>query len=1331
MSSLGRPTIMVLLVAGLLASGLADSPPISAAPPSTTAKIEQLCGPAQPGQFTCFGLRRTDGKHVKGVHHDSPADTPGGYAPNDLLSAYSLPQNGGSGQTVAIVDAYDDPSAEADLSVYRAQYGLPACTTLNGCFRKVDEWGGDAYPQPDEGWGGEESLDLDMVSAIAPEAHIILVEAATANTADLGTGVNEAVALGAKFVSNSYGSNYSPDPSSEDPDDPGYDAAYFNHPGVAIIASAGDDGYGVSYPAASPYVTAVGGTTLTHNGGSWQESAWNSAWLNGEGTTSWGATGSGCSAVEPKPLFQTDGGCPGRTVADVSAVADPVTGVAVYDTDTDTDGGWGVFGGTSAAAPIIAGVYALAGAPAADTYPNSYPYEHVDSLHDVTTGDDASCGPTIGCGFGTAPDCDPAYLCQAAVGYDGPTGLGTPDGTDAFTVGPHAALTGTVTNARTKTPVAGATVTIGTATATTDTTGHFQVGLAPGTYPVTIAAYGYAQANIGSVTLADGDSIVRNAALTPLATETISGVVTDGSGHGWGLYAKLTVAGVPGGPVYTDPTSGRYTFTLPRDATYRIDVDAIYPGYQSQTVNLTLGRKPAHINVALPIDTTGVAAPGYAVAYHGGGLQSFDTQTAPDGWTVVDNTDSGGWEFDDPLRRGNLTGGNGAFAIVDDYALGWKPVDTEMISPTYDLSRESAPQLTFDTDLPSTEMLEWATADVDASTDGGATWTNIWEQADVLNGPAHVAIPLTAYAGQSSVTLRFHFVGSLSGFWELDNIAVGTRTVDKVPGGLVVGQVTDANTRAGITGANVTADAATAVLSTSSLATTGDSALDDGLYWLFVPKGKPGATTISAAKPGFGYQPVTRVLRVMADHVTPVDLRLRAGRITARSKAITAHVGWGATTARTMQLTNTGTAPVTFSIAEEQPSATGITMPPTRVGSAVSPLALATTVASQTAVTASASRSTAIAAEANPSDAATWSNIPNQPVASYGAIAAADNGTLYTGLGETFNGAFTSTFSSYDPGTGSWQNLATPTYPRFAPVAGFIDGHLYVAGGRNTMGDVVGPTEAYDPATNTWATVASDPEPYGGSGSAVLGGKLYVIGGCNLTDGCLSQSVEVYDPAKDTWTATSPYPVPVSFLSCGAISGRIYCAGGAQEGYDSPVAYYTQGYTYDPATAKWSSIADMPADLYASATTVANGQLLVSTGALGNEGEITNEGYAYDPAANAWTELPPAELPLTEAAGALGFYLVGGAVPGGYPMPTVQVLAGYDQVYPDLTWLSERTTRLTLKPGQSTTVTVDFDATGMGPDQAGPHTGVLVIVTDTPYRPTTVPVTMVVVSPAH
>jgi hypothetical protein len=407
---------------------LACQPSLAAAkPPPIKPKAERLCGTPAKKFAACFAERRVNA--ATGAVQSFA--TPAGYGPADIQRAYKLSTTLGAGRTVAIVDAYDLPTAESDLATYRSQFGLPACTTANGCFRKINQNGGTTPPAANSGWGGEIALDLDMVSSACPACKILLVEASSASIANLGTAVNQAVAQGAVAVSNSYG-------GSESSSEASWDTSYYRHAGVAITASSGDNGYGTSYPAASPYVTSVGGTSLSRasNARGWSETTWSGA-------------GSGCSINEAKPSFQHDTGCSRRTIADVSAVADPNTGVAVYDS-YGSGAGWQVYGGTSASSPIVASVFAMATRPPAGVYPVQYPYGNPGALFDVTSGTNGSCGGS--------------YLCTAKAGYDGPTGLGTPNGVAAF--GP-----GAVTNdfSMSVSPASGSVTAGSAATATVST----------------------------------------------------------------------------------------------------------------------------------------------------------------------------------------------------------------------------------------------------------------------------------------------------------------------------------------------------------------------------------------------------------------------------------------------------------------------------------------------------------------------------------------------------------------------------------------------------------------------------------------------------------------------------------------------------------------------------------------------------------------------------------------------------------------------------------------------------------------------------------------------
>ena len=388
------------LALGLLAASPAAAASNVALERSGNTFHKAACAHNQPfGRVRCFAHVVTDS--AGRIRTFQPTGRPNfgftGYTPADLRSAYKITGGGSSSYTVAIVDAYGYPNAEADLAVYRSKYNLPACTTANGCFKKVNQSGVEGnYPATDVGWDQEQALDLDMVSAACPNCRIVLVQGTDALVSNLAAAVNTAASLGANAISNSYGLTESSSLSS-------YDSAY-HHPGLAVTASTGDSGYGVQFPANSAWVTAVGGTSLSKasNSRGWTETAWSGA-------------GSGCSAITAKPNWQTDTLCARRAVADASAVADPNTGASVYGPTSSTASGWMIIGGTSLSAPFIAGVYGVNGGTANS---GSDPYAHTSALFDVTSGKNGSCGRT--------------YFCTSVVGYDGPTGLGTPNGTGAF-----------------------------------------------------------------------------------------------------------------------------------------------------------------------------------------------------------------------------------------------------------------------------------------------------------------------------------------------------------------------------------------------------------------------------------------------------------------------------------------------------------------------------------------------------------------------------------------------------------------------------------------------------------------------------------------------------------------------------------------------------------------------------------------------------------------------------------------------------------------------------------------------------------------------------------
>ncbi|HWA04395.1 MAG TPA: S53 family peptidase [Rhizomicrobium sp.] len=390
-----------LLCGGLLATGLI----VGMTGIAGAAKVERsgntfytaVCGFAVGPAARCHANIVTD---ANGKPLQFAAPPINGKTPADLQSAYKIKTAGSSSTVVAIVDAFGYDNAESDLAVYRAQWGLPACTTDNGCFKKLNEKGKQKkYPAQDIGWAQESALDLDMASAMCPNCQLWLIEGNNNSFKHLAAAVDKAAELGAHVISNSYGAGEFKHAGDWD--------VHYTHPGVAITVSTGDAGYGVQYPASSPHVTAVGGTHLVADGSKrgWTETVWRGA-------------GSGCSKVFAKPAWQTDKGCRNRMVADVSAVADPATGVAVYGPNNAGVSGWLVFGGTSVSAPLVGGIY---GNNAGAVTDGSNPYQHTSDLFDVTSGNNGTC-----------KDGKKAYFCNGEVGYDGPTGLGTPNGTNAF-----------------------------------------------------------------------------------------------------------------------------------------------------------------------------------------------------------------------------------------------------------------------------------------------------------------------------------------------------------------------------------------------------------------------------------------------------------------------------------------------------------------------------------------------------------------------------------------------------------------------------------------------------------------------------------------------------------------------------------------------------------------------------------------------------------------------------------------------------------------------------------------------------------------------------------
>jgi N-acetylneuraminic acid mutarotase len=1306
----GRPKAYIAALATVVtAAGMivAAATPAQAAPAAPAAKltanyVAAPCNTAQPSKngrdfARCYALIHTDASGKVAPNDSAPPPT--ALDPAQIQSAYNLPASG-EGQTVAVVDAFGYSTAEQDLAVFRSQYGLPPCTSDNGCFKKVDQTGGTNYPADDPGWALESALDMDAISSACPACHILLVEGNDNGFDSLGIAVDTAVSLGAKFVSNSYGV------AGEMPNEQTYDH-YYDHPGVAVTASTGDTGGIPNWPAADPNVVAVAGTTLTQDSGSprgWHETAWSGG-------------GSGCSPYEPRPDYQQNlaTNCPNnRAQGDISAVADPNTGLAVYDSIPSPFGvDWLQIGGTSLSSPLTAAMYALAGTPVPGTFPVTYPYQApAGALNDVTEGSNGGCGNV---------------LCNAGPGWDGPTGLGTPNGVSALTTGPHGDIAGTVTNSATGAPIKGATVkTADGFAATTEANGHYDVSVPVGTYDVTAQAFGYQDKTTTGVAVTDGQTTTADFALAAVPTHNVSGTVTDGSGHNWPLYSKITIDGYPGGAVYTDPFSGHYSVNLPQGATYHMHIAPVAQGYVTKDVDVALGSADMVANAEVAVDANSCTAPGYAYVYNGStaSFSGWTGSTPQDGWTNVDNNGSGQtWQFDNPGNRANPPGGDADFAIIDSdhYGPGHSQ-DASLVSPVSDLSAQTSPEIGFDTFY--NEFFN-SVADVDLSLDGGATWSNVWHQTTTAV-QGHVDIPIPQAAGQADVQVRFHYTGNFAWWWEIDNVFVGNRACSPQHGGLLAGLVNDDNTGQPLNGAKVVNNGTPADFGVSA-PTPDDANLSDGFYWLF--SSQTGSQQFSASDGK--YVPATASVNVAPNFVTRQDFTLKAGHLTVTPGSIAVTETLGSAKTKNVKLTNDGTQPVHVKVGEQNGSFTpmGQSKPASTMPGA--PLQTVKTTTSFT------NRSSAqVKPQAKPlgveprsttPSAPPWADIANYPIKVMdNAVATGDDGTVYSFGGTDGNAAWATSYA-YDPSSQQWSKIADMPEALNGAAAVPLNGKIYIIGGWNAAGTGSTHVYAYDPSGNSYSQVASLPKGVSGAAATSLNGQLYVVGGCT-TGQCApaSDSTFSYDPGSDSWSTLDAYPGgALAFMGCAGVAGELVCAGGIDA---TTSAGSKATYAFTPGSG-WTKVADMPVDDWAFSYYGANDKFQIVGGAISNGTQITNQALEYDPAANTWSALPNANNADYRGGGGCGLYKIGGSTGNFNPQTFAETLPGFSPcgVTPDVPWLSESTTEFDLAPGASTTVVVTMDSSTV--PQPGAYTGGISISTDTPYSVPSVSASMQVNPP--
>ena len=891
------------------------------------------------------------------------------------------------------------------------------------------------------------------------------------------------------------------------------------------------------------------------------------------------------------------------------------------------------------------------------------------------------------------------------------------------TAGPHGTLTGTVTDSSTSNPIAGATVSTTSASTTTDSQGHYSMVLPAGSYQVSYSAFGYAT-QTQNVQVADGGTTTENAALTTEPSVHVTGTVTDGSGHGWPLHASIAIQGDPNSPVWTKPATGAYSVDLPENATYALTVTTDLPGYQVVNDTVTVGTSDVTHNISVPVDPS-CTAPGYALQYGTPVLnENFDDYagaggtTPPPGWTIQDNQGNGEvWAFNNPEGRGNLTGGSGNFAVLnsDQYGPG-ATQDSSLITPVIDLSSVASPVLRFHNDYFG---FPGQTGAVDVSTDGGATWTNVWQHtSDSVRGPDLETVQVPQAAGKSSVQFRFHFISSFGWWWEVDDVTVQNQSCDPTPGGLVVGQVTDSNASKGLDGATVTSTDNPSDKATTAL--SADPAIGDGYYWLF--SSLTGSHQFTAAKGG--YQSASQTVNVAADGSTLANFGLGAGQLSVTPSSISTSQVLGTTTSTTMTVKNTGTAPANVKL-DQRGGAFQI------LRERGAPLRLVTGDPDGGPFTGAFlgnnGRDDSPPINAGPPADPTWSTIAPYPSAIMDNSADFINGKEYS-VGGYDGSALVSSGNVYDSMQNTWSAIASMPQVREKPNVAADNGKLYVSGGWDSAGNPIAETDAYDPSGDSWSTVSANPNPTTAAGVAVANGNIYFVGGCSNGSCAPSSTVEVYNPSTDSWSSAAPYPHPDSWMSCGGINGKVYCAGGLN---GSTGGTYTDGYVYDPGSDSWSPIASLPIDLWGSVSGAPNGLFVISGGVTNNGLTITNQGYAYDPTTNTWTSIPNAQFPVYRAGGGCGFYKIGGSTGGFSPQSSSELLSGLTQCGTvNIPWMSESPTTFTVQPGQSVNVAVTLSATTADQvTQPGTYTAQIGFEQDTPYTVNPENVTMNVTPP--
>ncbi len=1239
------------------------------------------------------------------------------FNPHQISEAYDWPDitNNANGNGISIAILGSQGSAMAtnqSPEMFWSAYGLPdhpvSVTNIGGTSSA-------AQPM------AELILDVSYSGAMAPGAKLHVYTVASPFISDLADVYSKFVTDDtSQVMTTSFGFAETAAPSAASADEQILMQGAAE--GISMFAAAGDNGSSdgassgndnADFPSSSKYVTASNGTQLniSDDAGDYaSEVVWNDSNCFGNGPE---ATGGAISQLFNEPPWQTGPGVPQnghRNNSDLSMNASCTHPYWLLISGVNgLQSGWYNIGGTSAVAPQLAALFAIAvgehGTRVGQS--NKLIYDDVNAdyyasdFRDVTQGNNGA--------FDAGPD------------WDHPTGWGSPKAKSLLDhigfQGPHGTLAGKVTDEASGKPVAGATIVAnpGNHRVKTGSDGDYSLPLPVGDYSVKAKAFGYASAT-QSVSISNGQSTTQNFQLTAAPTAAVSGQVTDGSGHGYGLYAEIRIT-TPGfgqvADVWTQVKNGHYDVNLPQGHKYTLTATAAFDGYKSKSVTISNLDNDKTENFSLNV-TTACTAPGYGFVT-GGLSQDFNGGTfPPSGWNVAHGpSDSVVWELSssEPSNNGNYTGGAGAAADADSnvYGSGAGSYDTSLITPPIAVTSLPAnPVLTYKANY--IEFSGNEALDLDIKKAGASSWETIlhWtSNHGTIYGTPGVTVrqDLEQYLPASGTfRLRWHYYNPVSDadyYAQIDDVTIGT--CHALAGGLVYGQVSDRNSSKGLVGATVTANKGTSV---ETIKNPADPNLPVGSYEFFLPKGDH---VLTASYPH--YSPATAHISVSNDQVLKQDFSLKAGQLEAKPSGLALSVMVGAQAQKHVVLKNTGSAQAHFHIIpinapppETAPAAgRGAPLAKVRVKNPTFERADISWI--RTHGSTNGRRPPSVMpygpAETTP-HAAPWSGISDYPMKIADNAMAHDNATgkVYSVGGFNGSGALASAFV-YNPDSNAWTPIAAATVARKAPAAGFADGRLYLVNGWDVNGRSVGELDVYDPATQAWNVGLANPQPAGGGSAAgVVNGKLYVVGGCtDAKCGSELSSVEVYNPASGTWSAAHDYPHNVAFAACGGIKGKLYCAGGLAPSSGQ----FMDGYVYDPTTDGWHSIANLPVagGVGAARYAAANGKLLLVGGFVGNTGAITNQGEAYDPSSDSWGVLPNANYATARGAGACGFYKAGG-ITGltlfNEPKLTAktELLPGYGGLCgaaPSIPWLTVAPAQGTINAGAREKVTLTFDGT--------------------------------------